>query len=658
MRSRRSSGVVCLFVTAFCLSALLMTTAGAQPRMTPAHPVVSARRTSRVLEGPDPDAIYLRLRSGTPRIEEVALVNQYLRQGEVSVQMGGFPTLMSPGNPMLPYQVYQIALPPDADPKSLGLEITHLETQELPGRHRVAAAPPRGRCQDTTAADEARMELERWGEGKRITDGKNAMVYEEDAFHPLGHCVLTYGGQLRKWKIATITFYPVRYNPVSMQLVMAETIELKVTFKRDKAYLALPEVKRLLPDNTFDSRARDILLNYEKAKPWYHKPVLKDSGIKTGGGDDPDYAIITTEATFTQNTGALGKIDEFCSHKETLGFEVVVVTEHITRTVDKDAAGVYTFTQVVGAGGYEDVAGAPAPAQRPEHIYKWLKDNYLVLGIEYVLLIGDPDPDNAGADLVGDLPMKILDVDVWNDIPSDFYYAELTGNWDLDGDGIAGEYGDDSGVGGVEFFADVLVGRIPYYDEDQDGTPDYGDMNDIIDKIIAYENAVVQTQPWRRGVLTSCPYVADTDGDGVKDAAKYEWSEMLRDDVASTPLWDWYRIYEEVYAGLSDPAEVETGCSYAETQAGWNDPGDPNDGRGVVMWMTHGWTTYAVKVFDNAQCANLDDSRPTIVFMGACHNGEPELNFDALGNAVISLGYANLKHGAIATLAASRDSYG
>jgi hypothetical protein len=663
IRIGHSRGVHIFLMASLCLLGFSVATTSAQPRMALADPRILAQRTSQVFDGPDPDAIYMKLQSGKPQIQEVALVNQYLTQGEVFVHISGFVTLMSPGDPMLPYQVYQIALPPDADPASLGLSITRIETKDIEGQHRVAAAPPWGRCQDTTSADEALVEMETWGVGKRITDGKNTVVYGEDAFYPSEHCVLTYGGQLRKWKIATITFYPVRYNPVSMRLVLAKIVELKITFSRDDAYLTLPEVKRLLPDETMDHHARELLLNFERAKPWYQAPVLKDSGMRNrrgGGSDDPDYVIITTEATFTQNTGAGGKIDEFCFHKETLGFEVMVVTEHTTRTVDKLPTGAYTFNQVAGAGGYEDVTGVPAPAQRPEHVYKWLRDNYLVLGIEYVLLIGDPDPDNAGADHVGDLPMKVLTLTPGNDVPSDFYFAELTGNWDLDGDGTAGEYLDDKGVGGVEFFGDIIVGRIPYYDEDQDGNPDYGDMNAILDKIITYENAIVQNEPWRRGVLTSCPYVADTDHppDGIKDAAKYEWSEKLRDDVASPPVWDWHRIYEEAYPGLSDPAEVETGCSDAETQAGWNDPGDPNDGRGMVMWMTHGGQTHASHVFNNARCANLDDSKPSIVFMGACHNGKPELGFGTGGNTFISLGYANLKQGAIATLSASRDSYG
>jgi hypothetical protein len=75
------------------------------------------------------------------------------------------------------------------------------------------------------------------------------------------------------------------------------------------------------------------------------------------------------------------------------------------------------------------------------------------MGIKYVLLIGNPDPDhpvNSG-DTIGDIPMKTC-LDVWDleipfytifflffmksENPTDYYYADLDGNWDYDGDGI------------------------------------------------------------------------------------------------------------------------------------------------------------------------------------------------------------------------------
>ena len=55
-----------------------------------------------------------------------------------------------------------------------------------------------------------------------------------------------------------------------------------------------------------------------------------------------------------------------------------------------------------------------------------------------------PDPTNHAPDGI-------------HDIPTDYYYADLTGNWDYDGDGFYGERGQDT----VDFTPEVIVGRIP-----------------------------------------------------------------------------------------------------------------------------------------------------------------------------------------------------
>jgi hypothetical protein len=137
--------------------------------------------------------------------------------------------------------------------------------------------------------------------------------------------------------------------------------------------------------------------------------------------------------------------------------------------------------------------------------------------------------------------------------------------------------------------------------------------------------------------------------------AKYEWAEMLRDGHARPPLWDWYRIYEEAYPGLTDPAEVDDGCTEEKMVTAWNDPDDPDDGRGAVMWMTHGYRTFASKVFSNQSVGQLDDGKPSIVFMGACYNGYPECGHT---HPYYCLGYENLRWGAVSTISATRASYG
>ncbi|MGB9006080.1 MAG: C25 family cysteine peptidase [Candidatus Aminicenantales bacterium] len=731
--------------------------------------------------------------------------------------MPGFTAEQSPGNPALPFQVYQLALPPDVLVRSVDLKVIQVREQKIKGKYRVAAVPPLPIDPSAERMKRAKWELSKWGIGKRIKAGKNTLVFERDAFHPSAYFKVIPTGQLRKWCAAAIVFYPVRYNPVQQSLVMAEEALIKVTFTRDPAILRQKTVQALLRDSKFDDWAGRIFLNYEQAKAWYLKPLRSSGGIPRLPGPpassgpsspapvpdplDPDYAIITTDAIFA-NTAEL---DDFCFHKQSLGHSVTVVTEHGTHTVT-GSPGSYSF--VDAAGGYEDVAGDP-PNGRSQRIRKWLQDNYLSLGIEYVLLIGNPDPDNIEADdPVGDIPMQDCWYDLFSDHPTDFYYSDLSGDWDLDGDtlygemypaagmstlpggvhgnlfcvrwtgvvevtgcpavqnhwldmafegrvkiwvdlnlngfddgdllhndladqkpgysfldinaadgrypfkaeyiqtggdafcqmyvyahvegatatfrydsgggvfvdGLEAEYfndndfsappdaeqvdlypdaefivGGDRDVAGVDFWPEVFVGRIPFYGEDLngDGSPDYAILDNILRKTREYEEADPQAETWRRRVLISTPHMYG-------DEADYLGGEYLKNHVASPPFWEWFRIHDEDY-GVG--AEITDGCTPAKTLAAWNDPGDPNDGRGVVMWRTHGWQTGAVNVFDDSLVAGLDDTKPSFVIQATCENGHPEADFSG-GTWHYPLGYTLLRNGAVATFCSTRVSWG
>jgi len=782
----------------------------AQGQLVVVSPLLTEQELVRVLEGPDPNATYLQLQAGQYEIVDAPQKYIYRVEGEVIVQMEGFLLDDSPGDPALPYQVYRIALPPEAVVNSLQVEVIHLAETELPEEYRVAPAPPYMLDQEVPTEEEIRWEFTKWGVGKEIVEGHNILIYEKDTFYPAEYCQVDPGGQLRKWKAATVVYYPVRYNPVKSKLVVAEEIALKISFDRDYTCLRQEKTKQLLRDDTFDELAEKLFLNYDRAKDWYLKPFYEGS---LGDPKDPNYTIITTEDIF-DNTVAL---DDFCFHKQDLGFTVIVVTEHETHTVD-GVSGSYFFADALG--GYEDVVGDP-PNQRDEKIRQWLIDNYLALGIEYVLLIGNPDPDNIEPDdLVGDVPMQLCWTSLLDDYPTDIYFSDLSGDWNLDDDDYVGEWysaagysnlpagvtgnlfcvcwegvvevagatdlvnvkiygytegqttiwfdkdqdgftdsdiiledtlehhpeyryawvnnladghypirinytqsngdaycdlynrtsvlgvkaafkhddgmgnyvdgleadyfndndfsappdveqldsrpnvrfiaGGDRGAGGVDFLPEVILGRIPFYGEDEndDGIPDYGILDGILTKIINYENADIHEETWRRRVLISTPYMYEDPDTGLYTVADYEGGETLMDNIAPPPLWEWYRIHEEDYPDVFPDAEVNTGCSVNAMVAGWNDPVDPDDGRGVVMWRTHGSQTGAAYVFDETHCANLDDSKPSIVIQTTCQNGQPEVTEDLAGVKHYPLGYSLLKQGAIATICSSRNSAG
>ncbi len=745
-----------------------------------------------IVDDPDPNSIVLRLRANYPMIVKARPRLQSLGKAEVRVKVRGFHSNMSPGNPILPYQIYLIALPPETKIDTLEVFLIRRKEQEIPLAHLVAPAPLQWFDQKTSSKKTIQIGIKRPDVQEKIVDGRNTSVYQNDSLYPARNCRVTYAGQIRKWKLAAVKFFPIRYNPPQNKLFLVKEMDVRIAFKRDKTYLKQKEVRSLLQDSVFDDRVEDLVLNFDQAKQWYQATLLGESLEKYEPNRPPgenkippprnyNYVIFTTEKIFSESEA----LDDFCFHKESLGFQVVVVLEHRVQSVESDPLSGYCFVQVQGLGGYEDVSGAPRPNKRPDKVRKWLQDNYHYLGIEYVVLVGNPDPDK------GDLPMKTCKPDsrpyfLWlvGDAPTDFYFAELQGDWDLDGDGDAGEYhhaykaetwnipeevkpsrfcvrsaghlevkgaeepvpisfeilakdgakiwlrnkllcvytrddwprtrvvrcslgngrypvkveyvqwggpfvisGDasfsfrvvsandqikaefvhyddtgnekrglqalffnnndfsgppvasqathpkvhdffyvrgDRGPGGVEFKADVIVGRIPIYNQN------FEDLDQFLNKTIAYENARAGRNDWRRRILISCPYLSC----GV---AWYRWAEKLR---VSFPFWEWRPIYKG-------------GCSEDKTQLAWNDPRFKDDGRGLVMWVARGEQTLADKVFDNAMCPALDDNHPSVVFMGADYNGKPEF----VPPDGIPLGFACLRNGAIATVSPTRRPY-
>jgi hypothetical protein len=195
----------------------------------------------------------------------------------------------------------------------------------------------------------------------------------------------------------------------------------------------------------------------------------------------------------------------------------------------------------------------------------------------------------------------------------------------------------DLGTGGVDFAPELYVGRIPVYDAD------YGQLNEILQKIIDYETGF-SIPEWRRKFLFAAVYVSGTSSD-------YLLSESLKVNVADPLLFSTYRVYESDF-GIVPPPECDA-----------INPSDPDPaaecnmlkelvhggGYGVLGWSTHGQAPFASSLMNSSDCYYLDDSRPCFTFQGSCHNACPEDNSN--------LGYALLKQGAIATIAATRISF-
>ncbi len=523
----------------------------------------------------------------------------------------GFGLTGDSGNPQLPSAVVRLALPPSADLDTVSLEVVETNLIDVPGTHWIGAAPP--------AATGANGELiVDWGQGKLIEDGKNVLVYGQDEFYGAGTVELLGAEQMRKWKIVTFEYSPFQYNPVSGQLRLAADVQVDVSFELGP----LPD-DALLADQGADDLARDMLANYEQVSWLYSVPARLDEGGPLPSDGSADYVIITTSAIQSGST----QLDDFVAHKQALGYQAEVITE------------------AAWGGGSGNTAA--------QNIRSWLGANYASMGIEYVLLIGDPDPGS------GNVPMKMLwprlGAGSYEESPSDYYYADLTSNWDTDGDGYYGEWGDDLSTQPLH---EVLVGRIPVY------ASDYTELDSILAKTIAYDSE--SSVDWRSNVLLpmAISNYANEDYSGYDRVDAVSLAEYIKDDIAVPNSYGYYRLYEQ--AGNSPvTAPCEAAISNANVIGEWS-----SEPYGVVDWWGHGSETGAfrkywssddgdgvpeaaemtwVEFIQSSDCPSLDDSHPSLVVQISCTNGYPEYDDN--------LGYSLLANGAIGTYSASRVSW-
>lgn len=492
---------------------------------------------------------------------------QYLNQG---------------GEPALPYQVVKLLLPPDADLATVSISLEASAFEELAGIWKIRPTPPESTWDGTKV-------ITVWPSGKTIVDGRDIEIYNVDALFPTNVLGETSSGQMRQWQLLEVPVASYRYNPVSKRLYRLAETELVVTFTRTGELPAGPV------DHLFEGNVKRLTANFQEVAPSYYE--LAPSAITPL---QTTYAVITTEAI--QSTS--GELANFVQSKQRRGFNVEVITES------------------TWGGGIGDAAA--------ENIRDWLLANYLSHTIEYVLLIGNPDPT------LGDVPMKMLwprnnatNYTQYKDSPSDYYYADLTGNWDLDGDGFYGEWSDDFGPGGVDRNWELLVGRIPYYGN-------ITDLDNILAKFVAFENANRSEASWRSNVLLPMePSDGSTPG--------YHLGEEIKDAIIVPKIdWGYHRVYDDDY-GLSPlPETIPT--TEDNVAAAWN-----GSQFGAIIWWTHGWERGAVDIMDLSHTATLDDTHPGFTFQVSCTNSKPE--------DTQNLTYSLLKNGGINTIGATRVSW-
>jgi MYXO-CTERM domain-containing protein len=530
------------------------------------------------------------------------------------LQMEGFEPSIVPGQPRLPRRVLEVALHPRADLSTLELRLEPGVVDTLPGTHVLAPNPP---LRLVTTGGPVVLS---WAGAGTVLGGKDLDAYGSQGIFPAAPVTRLDVTNRRGMLVLRLVHTPLRYRHSTGELLLDRHTAVQVRYKLRSGGSGSGAFE---PDPQILSHLKP-LLNAAEAEKWYGATRADVGTPKTG------YAIFIPDAL----AKASKRLSAFIAHKKSLGFEV--------RVVDEAALAAMPATEKGGDA---------------ERMRLWLQRNYKTLNIKYALLIGNPDPRRKG------VPMKLTYAMATHHnyptkTPSDYYYADLTGNWDLDKDGQVAEYPDDNGQGGVDWVPEVYVGRIPIYSNDARA------LDQVLDKTMAYISDRGD-RSWRMRVLQPAAMLFYKNQYGQNhvridgaDMARAIWDQVIKKTgLTRTTLYE---------ADGVDPSKLSSDLKLTRD----NVVKEWNKGYGLVTWFGHGssagvyrtiWTkddgdqipeggkaaeisSPAFFTYDDVM--KLDDSRPAFVFHGSCSNGYPE--------SADNIGYGLLLHGAIGTVSSSR----
>jgi len=284
-----------------------------------------------------------------------------------------------------------------------------------------------------------------------------------------------------------------------------------------------------------------------------------------------------------------------------------------------------------------------------EKIRNMIKNYYEKENIQWVLLVGDTDvlpiryvynPDvlrfsPPESETVGDSYYK----------PTDFYFADLDGDWDDDGDGEWGEssVNNQQGIDEIEWTPEVYVGRLPASNDE--------DLEIMVNKTLKYEMDP-EIGDWMKSFLLA----------GVISDYPYETKSGIGEDEAR--LTDY--ILSNYVPNTMDYVHLIKTTSSFEPNPDFNNityPKFPNkfdDGHSIGMFAGHS----APDIFASSRSGqaiytdynarnSANNNMPTLFYADACTTASFDVGDKSIGEELIKRENA----GAIGYVGALRINY-
>ncbi len=254
----------------------------------------------------------------------------------------------------------------------------------------------------------------------------------------------------------------------------------------------------------------------------------------------------------------------------------------------------------------------------PQKIRNVIIEYYNRENIKWVLLAGDAqsnlipiryvyNPDvveHGGHETVGNPEYK----------PTDYYYADLTGSWDEDGDGLWGESAEknENGIDEIDWYPEVYVGRFPASTAEE--------LRIMVEKSLTYEKNPTIGE-WMNNMLLA---------GGISDTVNQE----PPDGEDESRLTDY--IIQNYVTGKMDYTHLWRSASYIPADPKFplshnNFVNELNSGHSAVLFAGHGtfsqYTDKAGTIYTSSDAASVANANmPSLIYADACSTSSYDLD--------------------------------
>ncbi len=398
--------------------------------------------------------------------------------------------LADPGAPALGYKTVKLSLPP-------GTKITDIEIEtSQPEIIRMGYI------------GFSRGDLKTGNYVQDTTSFPDPVIYNSDDTYPETRVEILNSGYWGDIHVADLAVYPLAYKPLSNQLLLYREITIRFNLRTTQIENGL--IPRSDP---FAYKALAQKVANQIDLPNFASPGNPGDPIIAGNIPSPVYLIITS--------GSIAP-----------GFFPFLDW--------KNQKGIPTDMVMI-----EDILSSSQGVDPAEQLRNYLIQAYND-GIRYVLLGGDEDvvpirylyPNNVNGHIPELHAQQI----------SDLYFADLTGNWDVDGDGVWGEsYNDEP-----DYYPELYVGRVPAR------TAQHAEIWGA--KAILYEKNPGDGDP---SYLTKALFICS---DQMRDLGQHR---NLADMLPSNFSYDNSRLIEEPSGSDQNPTQPLAETVVEVMQEGW-----------------------------------------------------------------------------------------